>query len=347
MKIKTHITVSLFFLVFVLLTCCKENKPKTAETTNTETKPLELVQTPDFNSDTAYDFIARQVGFGPRVPNSRAHKACGDFLINTFKQYKAQVTVQSFVAETFDGNKLNSRNIIASYFPKAQRRILLAAHWDTRPFSDQDPDKSLHKKPIDGANDGGSGVGILLEIARILSADTSHSQVGVDLLLFDAEDYGMPEFANEADFPNMDREKQYYCLGSQYWAKNKHVPGYAAYYGVLLDMVGSKNATFFKEGTSMKYASMVTDKVWQIAGRLGYGNYFVDMPANQITDDHVYVNREARIPMTDIIDHKEGNENYFGEYWHTHNDNLQVIDKQTLKAVGQTLLQVIYQERKL
>ena len=336
------IQLYIFPVFLALLLSCQENKPKTTEKTE---KPLEMVKSPDFNADTAYSFIEKQVGFGPRVPNSAAHRACGDYLIATFKKYKAQVTVQPFVAEAFDETKLNSRNLIASYFPQAKRRILLAAHWDTRPFSDQDPDKSYQKKPIDGANDGGSGVGILLELARVLGQDTAQSAIGIDLLLFDAEDYGTPEFVNEADFPKLDKNKQYYCLGSQYWAKNPHLPGYAAYYGILLDMAGAKNATFFKEGTSVKYAGMVTDKVWTIAQRLGYGNIFIDQPANQITDDHVFVNRDARIPMLDIIDHKEGSENYFGTYWHTHNDNLQIIDKATLKAVGQTLLQVIYNER--
>jgi glutaminyl-peptide cyclotransferase len=329
---------ALIFLFF--LTACEQPKAKK----EIVKKPLVLAKSPDFQADSAYFFIEKQISFGARIPNSAAHDTCGDFLIATFKKYKAEVTVQNFIAEGFDGSKLASRNIIATYFPKASKRILLAAHWDTRPFSDQDADKNQHNKPIAGANDGGSGVAVLLEIARILSGDSS-ANVGVDIILFDSEDYGMPEFAKASDFPGYDENKQYYCLGSQYWAKNKHKTDYSAYYGILLDMVGAKNATFAREGSSVKYAGEVVNKVWETAKMLGYSQYFIDYQASQIIDDHVFVNRDAKIPMIDVIEHKMGNENYFGHYWHTQQDNLQIIDKQTLKAVGQTVLQVLYQER--
>jgi glutaminyl-peptide cyclotransferase len=305
-----------------------------------EDKNVKLATAPLFNPDSAYFFVEKQVSFGPRVPNTQAHQACGNYLIETLRGYGAVVNIQEFVAEAFDGTKLNSRNIIATFYPRAPRRILLAAHWDSRPFTDQDEDKANDRQPIDGANDGASGVGVLLEIARLLSSDTaSNVQVGVDILLFDSEDYGTPEFAKAKD------EKQYYCLGSQYWANNKHKSDYMAYYGILLDMVGARDAKFAKEGTSVRYAGGIVDKVWELASKLGYGQQFIDYQSPSITDDHVYVNEVAKIPMIDIIEHKPGSDRFFGEYWHTSQDNMGIIDRNTLKVVGQTLLQTLYQER--
>ena len=326
----------------ILFFSCKDEK-KSVDENQTSKPTIELVKAPVFLSDSAYNYIEKQVMFGPRTLNSKAHDACGDYLISKLKGYKAEIIVQSFVAEAFDGTKLNSKNIIASYFPKAPRRILLAAHWDTRPFTDQDEDKSNDRKPIDGANDGGSGVGVLLEIARVLGLDTNqNTQVGVDIILFDSEDMGTPEFEKAKD-----ASKQYYCLGSQYWSKNKHKPDYSAYFGILLDMVGAKNATFGKEGTSMQYAGSVMDNVWDVAQKVGYGQYFVNANVAGIIDDHLYVNENGKIPTIDIVECRISDpESFkFSQSWHTQKDKISVIDKNTLKAVGQTILQVIYQEK--
>ena len=303
---------------------------KTAE----HTTKMERIPAPVFNADSAYDFVNKQVSFGPRVPNTSPHVKCGDYLINSFKKYGAKVTVQSFEAKAYDGKSLMLRNIIASYNPDAGKRIILAAHWDTRPFADHDPDKSYYNKPIDGANDGGSGVGILIEVARAMNGFKSRPGVGVDLILFDGEDHGAPE---EYDGTHTDT----WCLGSQYWAKNPHSN---AYYGILLDMVGAKDASFAMEGLSRQYAGSIVQNVWQTGNMLGYSRYFIYKETRPITDDHAYINENAKIPMIDIIEFKEG-DNYFGSYWHTHNDNMSIIDKNTLKAVGQTLLEVVYNER--
>jgi glutaminyl-peptide cyclotransferase len=245
--------------------------------------------------------------------------------------------VQSFQMRAFDGKMLNLRNIVASYNPDAANRVLLAAHWDTRPFADKD--SSNPDKPIDGANDGGSGVGILLEIARTINSAQQKPDVGVDLIFFDGEDYGRPE---ESEFPSMQDD---WCLGSQYWSKNLHKPNYKARYGILLDMVGAENAKFAREGTSMQYAKNVVDKVWKAGNKLGYSDYFKYVNAPAITDDHSYVNAVAGIPMIDIIEFNMGNpDDYFGPYHHRHTDNLDVISKNTLKAVGQTVLHVVYNE---
>ncbi len=333
----------LFFAAATLIffSCDRTNRQE-GQTSTTETTPESVItaKSPEFSGDSAYFFVEKQVGFGPRVPNSPAHRQCGDYLIATLKKYGAEVTVQEFSATAYDKTKLAARNIIASFNAKATKRILLASHWDTRHVADKDSVRT--KQPIDGANDGASGVGILLEIARVLSTATAKPTVGVDLILFDVEDYGIPEFEDRNKYMSAESNVEYYCLGSQHWGKNLHKPGYSAYFGILLDMVGGKNAVFNKEGSSMRYAAGIVDKVWGIGQALGYGQYFRSNQAPEIIDDHVYINEYARIPTIDIIDFSTEGE--FGKYHHTHADNLQIIDKNTLKAVGQTVLQVLYQE---
>jgi glutaminyl-peptide cyclotransferase len=319
----------LVFLISLGIMGCPGNEKAKEQITKTVHIPA-----PVFNSDSAYAFVSSQVKFGPRVPNTPAHDKCGEYLINSFRKSGAKVTAQSFDEKAYNGKKLMLKNIIASYNPDAQKRIILAAHWDTRPFADQDSDKTYYNKPIDGANDGGSGVGILLEVARAINESKSKPGVGIDLILFDGEDYGAPEEFEGA-------HSNTWCLGSQYWAKNPHGNGY---YGILLDMVGARDATFAMEGLSMQYAGSIVQKVWQTGNALGYSKYFIYKETGPITDDHTYINELAKIPMIDIIEFK-GGANYFGSYWHTHNDNLSVIDKNTLKAVGQTLLDVVYNEQ--
>lgn len=332
-------------LVFIFLPCislivaCGESEQKKTEIKNAQKidnkEQQSFNQAPEFNSDSAYYFIEKQVAFGPRVPNTKEHAACADWLKNKLSSFNGwEVQIQEFKARAFDDKILNGKNIIASYNKNASKRILLFAHWDTRPFADQD---SIDKnKPIPGANDGGSGVGVLLEIGRQISLNPIN--IGVDIILFDAEDYGQP------DGTMIPRKPDTYCLGSQYWAKNPHLPGYRAYYGILLDMVGAKDATFTMEATSMYYASNVVEKIWAVAHKLGYGNYFLYKRTDGITDDHYYVNTIANIPSIDIIQHDPETRSNFGKYWHTHDDNMDVIDRNTLKAVGQTLLQVLYNE---
>jgi glutaminyl-peptide cyclotransferase len=319
-------------LSLLILFSCGEDKPKQETQTTTEaSKPM--VPAPLFNSDSAYKYVEQQVAFGPRVPNTPAHQKCGSYLIAKLKSFADTVTVQEFQAKAFDGKMLNLKNIKASFNLDAPKRILLASHWDSRPFADQD---SVNPRdPILGANDGASGVGILIEIARLLH-ENKRPNVGVDIILFDGEDYGQP------DFYQGPQQYDSWCLGSQYWSKNKG--SYTAYFGILLDMVGGKDAKFGMEGTSMKYAPTVVKKVWDIANKLGFGKYFIYQQTAQITDDHLYVNQLAKIPMIDIIEYDDSDGNYFGSYWHTHNDNMDVIDKATLNAVGQTVLQTVYEE---
>ena len=323
--------LSLLLFVFVLSYGCKtkDGAEQTAE------QAPALVKSPDFNADSAYKFVQKQVDFGPRVPNTKRHDACAEYLAATLKGYGLDVIEQKFKATTYDKKTLNSTNIIGSFNPKASKRILLAAHWDSRPFSDQD---SLVKdKPVLAANDGASGVGILLEVARVLSAQKPSPEIGVDIIFFDAEDWGNSE--------QSDDEYGGYCLGPQYWAANKHIPNYTAYFGILLDMTGAKGATFFKEGYSVQMAESVVSSVWNTASRLGYNNFFINERGGSITDDHLAVNKIAKIPMIDIIHTRANNmSKTFFDQWHTNDDTMEHIDPKTLKAVGQTLIQVVYQE---
>lgn len=338
-----HMKNNKSWVLLGLLSClvswgCDTDTRRRSDQAEERSPTVAAVNVPAFNADSAYQFVARQVAFGPRVPNTPAHRATGDWLIQTLEQYGAQVQVQAFRAKAYNGQMLDLRNIIASYNPQAGRRILLAAHWDTRPFADKD--ETDPTRPIDGANDGASGVGVLLEIARQLGTNAgSGPAVGVDIILFDGEDYGQPD--NSAE-PYQDDT---WCLGSQHWSVNMHKPNYTASYGILLDMVGAKGAQFAREEYSRKFAQDIVQKVWNTANRIGYSDYFVYQDSPSITDDHYYVNTLTNIRMIDIIEYDPiSSDGYFGAYHHRHADNMDLIDPRTLKAVGQTVLHVLYQE---
>ncbi|MDR1780062.1 MAG: M28 family peptidase [Tannerella sp.] len=315
----------------ILLTCCGQKAAKGNDAVSVA--PVEQIasQTPDFDADSAYSYVAAQVAFGPRVPNSGAHRQCADWLTGVLKRFGADIYVQETVLTAYNGDRLESRNIIGSYNPEQQKRVLLFAHWDSRPYSDRDAE-SNHYKPIDGADDGASGVGVLLEIARQISK--SALSIGVDIIFFDAEDYGVPEFLKE-NKPNS------WCLGSQFWAKNPHKINYKADFGILLDMVGSRDATFYKEGTSVYRAAPFVERVWTTARNLGYGRFFINANGGTITDDHQYVISGRGIPCIDIINLVPESDHGFGKHWHTQNDTMENIDRATLKAVGQTVLEVV------
>ncbi|KXX67784.1 M28 family peptidase [Flammeovirga sp. SJP92] len=323
-------------IIIAVLSClslfsCGNNESSSSTTTKVKDKPI-----PTFNADSAYQYVQAQVDFGPRVPNTMAHDMCGSYLASELIRHGATVIEQPVMVPAYDGTTLNGKNIIGSFFPEQKTRILLAAHWDTRQVADQDT-VDQHE-PILGANDGGSGVGILLELARQLGTSNLKPEVGIDIIFFDVEDYGRPAFAEDQSGDSG------YCLGSKYWAENPHVEGYQAYYGILLDMVGGKNPTFLKEGESRQFAPRIVKKVWKTAERKGFGGLFVNQDGPQLMDDHVYVNRIARIPMIDIIDLDPTGQRTFFQHWHTHQDNMDAISKESLNAVGVTLLQVLYNE---
>lgn len=322
--------ILLLFCVNTLLflaSGCNQTE-ETKETAETKTVDVKKVAVPDFNADSAYAYIKAQVDFGPRVPGTPSHAKCADYLVAKLKSYGLETIVQRGTVQTFDKKQFTLKNIIASFKPEAQSRILICSHWDTRPFADSDTkDKD---KPIDGANDGASGVGVALEIAR--QVKNIQPNIGIDIIFFDIEDYGTSG------------DNESWCLGSQFWAKNLHKTNYYANFGVLLDMVGGPNAIFPKESKSVEYASAAVDKVWKAASNIGYGNYFLSQTKEFVgVDDHIYVN-QAGIPCIDIIEYNQATGG-FGDYHHTHKDNMSLIDKNTLKAVGQTLLEVIYNEK--
>lgn len=320
----------LFFLLTILpFAACNQAAKKTQNEEKT-------ISVPGFSVDSAYSFVKKQVDFGPRVPNTAAHVACSQYLSSELKRFGAQVIEQKVDLTAFDGTILKAVNIIGSFNPVAETRILLFAHWDSRPWADHDSEPSNKKKAVMGANDGASGVGVLLEMARLFGQNKP--TVGVDIIFFDAEDYGAPE-----SFSGQSAEDSW-CLGAQYWAKNPHIPGYTARYGILLDMVGAPQATFYREQSSDYYAGSVVTKVWTQAQSLGFGNYFINQKGGAITDDHIYVNQIIGIPSIDIIQYDPNSGSGFGAYWHTINDTMDNIDKNTLNAVGTTLMHVVYNE---
>ncbi len=329
-----------WFLLLIFSSCRneKEKAPKNEKETNAELPAIkkDFKVPPGFNADSAFSFIKKQVEFGPRVPGTEAQKKCALYLENKMKNYGLNIIIQEAEVTVFTGKKVPCKNIIARYKPEDNNRILFFSHWDSRPFADRDTQNRT--LPIDAANDGGSGVAVLMEIARQIFLDTTKPEVGIDFIFFDVEDYGQPQ-----DIMMQDKADTW-CLGSQYWAKNPPVKNYQPKYGILLDMVGAKDAVFSKEGHSMHYGANVVEKVWQTAARLGYTKFFINnKDYRQLTDDHYYVNTLAQIPSIDLI-HYNPYTGDFGNFHHTHKDNLSIIDKETLKAVGNTLLDLIYNE---
>ena len=330
------------FLIIAIafaLCACGGKQPK-GSTTQPEAKQTVVV--PQFNADSAYQFVAAQTAFGPRVPETEAHVQCGEWLVAKLSEFADTVIVQEFRTRLYNDKGIDGKNIIAVFNPDAKKRIVLCAHWDSRPFADHDPDATYSRKPIDGANDGASGVGVLMECARQFKLQPLKANLGVDIVLFDLEDYG-PHQEQSLDY--YDEDVNHWALGSQYWAKHPHIYGYKAYYGILLDMVGGSQPSFPKEYYSQGYASWVSNMVWRKAFDLGYRSYFTNELGTMISDDQIPMNQIAGIPTIDIIDLQPNSSNgCFPEVWHTHNDNLEHIDRATLGMVGDVVLHVVYEE---
>lgn len=323
---KLNIIISLALIIS--LVSCKKNTQEISQQPD-----YTQIETPTFNADSAYHYVKTQCDFGPRTPMSQAAQKCGDYLINFMQQYADTVYIQHFNSTLWDGTPVKGRNIIASFNPESSERVLLAAHWDSRNWADEDPDSTKHKQAISGANDGASGVGVLMEIARVYRQKPNTQ--GLDIIFFDLEDQGTPSWA-ETDV----EDQTDWCLGSQHWSKNTHYPFYNASYGILLDMVGYTNLRFTKEGQSMHYASSIMNKVWEIAASKGYSNIFVNENTYPIMDDHHWVNLYAKIPMIDIVQNDPTCS--FFPYWHTMQDDISKISKESLRIVGEVCLTTIF-----
>lgn len=314
--------------MLVLAGC--NHKPQEASETSS-TIDYTQVAVPDFSADSAYAFVEHQLSFGNRIPGSKGWSQCAQWLEAQMRRWCDTVIVQDFTATLWDNSTVPGKNIIASLNPTADHRVLLAAHWDSRSWADHDPNDDLHHSPVPGANDGASGVAVLMEMARVMSL--MPPSVGVDFIFFDVEDQGAPSWSEVYD-------EDTWCKGSQYWARNRHVPYYTAVYGVLFDMVGTLHPRFTKEQISRNFAPGLTDKLWRAADALGYGNIFVSQDTDPILDDHYYVNRLAGIPMVDIVQNS-GTTSFF-EHWHTTTDDLAAVSKESLLTVALVTMKTIY-----
>lgn len=283
-----------------------------------------------FSADSAMAFLRHQVDFGPRVPGSRAHKACGDYLVQELRRLGADTVIEQRVDVTaWNGDRLPLRNIMGRFNPDSREpRLLLVAHWDSRPWADAQGVMT----PIDGANDGASGVAVLLEIARL--AGVADIDRPVDILLVDGEDYGSHDDATG--------DETSWCLGTQQWVKAMPydfatLPRYA----ILLDMVGGRNAKFHRELISDYMAREYVDLIWQQAERIGLADRFINRQGGAVVDDHLFLNR-AGIPAVDIIESMHPETGSFNPTWHTLNDNIDNIDPETLGIVGRLVENLIF-----
>jgi hypothetical protein len=314
--------------LWLLAACSNGSGSTNTGKPKTDSPPVHAVQAPAFNADTAFALVERQLAFGPRITGTPAHRRCADWFIARLRAAGATVQDQPFAANV-GGNKAPGRNIIAQFHADRKVRVMLSAHYDSRHVADRDSIPANKTKPVPGANDGASGVAVLLEIARTLAA--KDPGIGIDIMLWDAEDYGSSGSDDS------------WCQGSQYWARNMLPKNYKAQYGILLDMVGADGAQFTQEGYSRQFAAGVLANVWQTAHRIGYGGYFLFAPDGELIDDHLHLNQIAGIPTIDII-HRDLNTSDFFAHHHRVTDDIRNIRRETLKAVGQTLLEVIYQE---
>lgn len=309
-----------------------------------ESKSVEKIR-PVFSADSAYAYIERQVAFGPRVPGTISHVDCGDWLVNELHRHGLYVEVQKGTMLNYAGEDQEISNIVGFFEGSIAKTVLLCAHWDTRPWSDEEESYDQRFQPVLGANDGASGVGVVLEIVRQLNLLKSQGELvpSIQVVFFDCEDMGTP-----THFTGQERQDTW-CLGSQLWAKeykrstlNSQRSTLNYQYGILLDMVGDAAATFPREYFSVKYAGGYVEQLWRKAYDLGYSRYFTQgQTYYPITDDHYYVNTLAGIPCLDIIDYRTNSRTGFPQWWHTQQDDMRNINKQTLQAVGETVLATI------
>lgn len=322
--LKENKIIILLIAVFFIAGCDKKDDTNIS-------KPLFVIQKndsiPPFDGANAYAQVKAQVEFGPRNPGSAGHSLALTYLQNELNKYADEVKLQQFTYPGYN-EQLNLTNIVARFNPENKKRIMICAHWDTRPRSEHSKDTTKRNLPIPGANDGASGCGIILELARVLKGHDLN--IGVDLVLLDGEDYG-----KESDLDN-------YCLGAKYYAVNIQ-GGTHPEFAILLDMVGDKDAVFMKEAGSVEYAPDIVNLIWDIAASVDAG-VFAPRGGESIYDDHIPLN-QAGIKTVDIIDAELVGADTPVErrnYWHSDRDNMDNISQSTLQQVGNVLVYLLY-----
>ena len=312
------------------LGCQSESHPDSSSTSpSSEFLPSPLP--PTFNTQSAYEILDSLLQLGARVPGTPAHFQARELIVHHLQQLADRVTVQSDRVRRFDGHEIPVYNIVAEFTGHNPKTILLMTHWDSRFVADYD---SVQRElPILGADDGGSGTAILLTLAQVFAEHPP--PISIRMIFFDAEDQGAPPWITNPPAHS-------YCLGAQVWSARHRPDQYVADYGILLDMVGGQDARFLQEGWSQQFAGRYVSKLWTLAQSLGFSPPFIALPTDPITDDHYYVNTQAGIPTLNIINYDHRRPKRFPWYWHTHADNIEIIDTTTLGCVGTLLLHLIY-----
>jgi Peptidase family M28 len=286
-----------------------------------------------FDGQAAYAMVKTQVDFGPRVPGTPGWQKTGDWIVAQLKQLGDSVTEQRFQHVTPAGDTIPIRNIIAHIAPEKTQRVLYVTHWDTRPTADNDPVIGNRTRPIPGANDGASGVAMLIQVAAALKK--TPPTVGVDLLFVDGEDYGsFDNYSDTLSNPNV-------LIGSTYYAAHMDTTR-KPLYGVLWDMIGDKNLDIYQEGNSVSEAPEVVTRVWQVAQQLGYAKYFINSGGEAFWDDHTpFLHRD--IHVIDVIDGDYGPKDALHpDGWHhTLEDTVDKVSAQSLQIVGDVAVKLV------
>ena len=277
----------------------------------------------EFDGGHAFGYLEQQMQFGPRIPNTAGHERTGDWILAQLRARADTVIVQAFNHVTHHGDTLHLRNFFARFRPQAAERVLFLAHWDTRPHADQSPNLGQQRLPVPGANDGASGVAVLLGVVDALKAKPP--AIGVDLLFTDGEDYGN-------DWDHWETPTSDVLIGSRYFAAHQP-PGYPPLFAVLFDMVGDKDQQFYYEGNSQAFAPEVVDRVWRTAAELGYGRIFIPGVKHTLTDDHVAL-QKAGIHAIDLVD-------FDYPYWHTPEDTIDKVGAASLQVVGDVAVALV------
>ncbi len=292
---------------------------------------IDYESVPGFDGDSVFQVLKDFVEIGPRVPNTLQHDSARNFIVSYLERLGYKPYLQQFTVLRYDSVPLNLTNIIVITDPSAKRHVLLFTHWDSRFIADRDTDYLTNPRPVLGANDGGSGTAVLLQLAKILKKRPVKGY-SVDFVFFDGEDQGPVGKGSTGTL-------KYWSLGSRYWVKHKP-SGYKPFIAIGVDMVGYKHAKFEMDGCSKFYNGYVLKHIWKIAANLGYDTLFINHASLGRFNSHVVLSQQGKIRSVMIMENIPGR--IYGKYWHTGHDSLQIISKQTLKAVGQTLVTTIY-----